>query len=68
MRIGVDVMGGDHAPDAILQGSLDAVERLTAAGDDRSQIVLVGDEGVIQSGIEQSGVDADRINIGRSHD
>jgi glycerol-3-phosphate acyltransferase PlsX len=63
MRIGVDVMGGDHAPDAILQGSLDAVGRLADVGDGRSELVLVGDEGVIQSGIEKSGVDAGSITI-----
>ena len=28
MRIAIDVMGGDHAPDAILAGSLDAVALL----------------------------------------
>ena len=39
MRIAVDVMGGDHAPDEILKGALQAVPHLPA--DDR--VVLVGD-------------------------
>ena len=47
MRIAVDVMGGDHAPHAILTGCLDALALL--APDDR--IVLVGDESVIRQGI-----------------
>lgn len=44
MRIAVDVMGGDNAPDAILAGSLDAVPLL--APDD--QLVLIGDEAIIR--------------------
>ena len=44
MRIGVDVMGGDHAPDAILAGSLDALELLSP----QDTLVLVGDEAVIR--------------------
>jgi len=44
VRIGVDVMGGDNAPDAILAGSLASLEQL--AEDDR--LVLVGDARVIE--------------------
>ena len=40
MRIGVDVMGGDHAPDAILRGCLDAIPILDA-GD---ELLLIGDQ------------------------
>lgn len=49
MRIAIDVMGGDHAPDAILAGSLDAIGLLET--DDR--LVLVGDETVIRQAIQQ---------------
>ena len=52
MRIAIDVMGGDNAPDAILSGSLDALELL--APDDR--LVLVGDEGIIRAGVKQRGL------------
>jgi len=45
-------MGGDHAPDAILAGSLAAIELLDA--DDR--LVLVGDEQTIRQAIEQHGL------------
>ena len=44
MRAAVDVMGGDHAPDAILAGCFAAANDL-APGD---QIVLVGDEQVVR--------------------
>lgn len=43
MRIAVDVMGGDHAPDAIVTGCLDALDILQP-GD---KLVLVGDRAVI---------------------
>jgi glycerol-3-phosphate acyltransferase PlsX len=59
MRIGLDVMGGDHAPDAILQGALAAVSTLSA--DD--ELVLVGDSDTIHKAVEQAGIDAARVNV-----
>ncbi len=60
MRIAIDVMGGDHAPDAILAGALDAVE-LLESGD---QIVLVGDGQVIRDGLSNRGLSGDaRLEI-----
>lgn len=56
MRIAVDVMGGDHAPDAILAGCLDAVP-LLASGD---RMVLVGDEAVIREGMHERGLTGER--------
>lgn len=47
MRIGVDVMGGDHAPDAILEGSLVAASELPA--DD--VLALFGDQSVIEPAV-----------------
>ncbi|MBI1375061.1 MAG: phosphate acyltransferase PlsX [Phycisphaera sp.] len=55
MRIALDVMGGDNAPDAILDGAVAALDLLGA--DDR--IVLVGDEGSIVEGLRESGVAGD---------
>ena len=55
MRIAIDVMGGDHAPDAILNGCLAAVDALGA--DDI--LVLIGDEAVIREGIEEAGLQKD---------
>ncbi|MEX0887582.1 MAG: phosphate acyltransferase PlsX [Phycisphaeraceae bacterium] len=60
MRIAIDVMGGDHAPDAILAGSLDALE-LLAPGD---RIVLVGDEAIIRDEMAERCVsEADGIEV-----
>jgi len=60
VRIAVDVMGGDHAPDAILAGCVDALSEL--AREDR--LVLVGDEAVIQDVLRERGVaDDPRIEI-----
>ena len=50
MRAAVDVMGGDKAPEAILQGCWDAAPLLDA--DD--VVYLVGDENVVRSGLEAS--------------
>lgn len=43
MKIGLDVMGGDFAPDAIIEGAVDALEHISA---DES-IALIGDEASI---------------------
>jgi len=60
VRIAIDVMGGDHAPDAILGGSLGAMGLL--GPDDR--LVLVGNEQTIRSGISQHGLENDpRIEV-----
>lgn len=60
MRIAIDVMGGDHAPDAILAGSLDAVS-LLSTGD---QLVLIGDEEIIRDMLQERGLDGDpRIEV-----
>jgi len=43
MKVGIDVMGGDFAPDAIIEGAVDTLEHISA--DDK--IVLLGDEAAI---------------------
>ncbi|MCH8315650.1 MAG: phosphate acyltransferase PlsX [Planctomycetes bacterium] len=43
MRIGLDVMGGDNAPDAIIDGALTALKGL----DEADELVLVGSHDVI---------------------
>ncbi|MEQ9461841.1 MAG: phosphate acyltransferase PlsX [Phycisphaeraceae bacterium] len=52
MRIAVDVMGGDHAPSAILAGCLDAVPLLG----DAHTLVLVGESSVIERGLDERGL------------
>ena len=59
MRIGLDVMGGDLAPDPILKGGLDAVSNFSS----EDRLVLFGDEAVLRAGVEHSGVDASLIEI-----
>ena len=45
MRIGVDVMGGDFAPDPILEGALNATNQLES--DDVVGAALIEEEEVI---------------------
>lgn len=59
MRLAVDVMGGDHAPDAILKGCVEALESL-APGD---ELVLVGPEGLIGEMLEERGVRDERLSV-----
>jgi glycerol-3-phosphate acyltransferase PlsX len=58
-RIAVDIMGGDHAPDAILKGALMALELL----DSRDQLVLVGPRGLITEVLEERGIRDTRLVI-----
>lgn len=44
MKIGLDAMGGDYAPDAVVEGAVDALAQLPA-GD---RIVLIGDNALIR--------------------
>ncbi len=45
MRIAIDVMGGDNAPDEIISGALESIEQLNA--DD--ELILVGPKDLIES-------------------
>ena len=40
MRIGLDVMGGDFAPEAIIEGAVDSLKHLSV----NEKLVLIGDE------------------------
>jgi len=61
VRVAVDVMGGDHAPDAILKGCVQALDDL-APGD---QLVLVGRGRIIREFLDERDVRIDdpRIEI-----
>lgn len=52
MRIGVDVMGGDNAPDQIMKGCAQAVPFL----EDGDSLVLFGDEPVIREHLSERGL------------
>lgn len=59
MKIGLDIMGGDYAPQATVQGAIAAVNELSA--DD--QIVLIGDENAAAEIIKEAGLSANRFEI-----
>ncbi|VAX39565.1 Phosphate:acyl-ACP acyltransferase PlsX (EC 2.3.1.n2) [hydrothermal vent metagenome] len=59
MRLAVDVMGGDHAPDAILKGCVEALALL--APDD--QLVLYGDSAIIHELLAEFGCDDQRLVV-----
>ena len=64
VRIAIDAMGGDHAPDAILAGCLDALDLLDP-GVEGDRLVLVGDEHIIREHLTERGRDRDpRIERG----
>jgi len=49
MKIGVDVMGGDYAPEAIIEGAVDTLKHLSAD----ETLVLLGDEGSINRKLDE---------------
>ena len=51
MRIAIDAMGGDHAPDEIIAGALEAREVLGS----EDELVLIGNEQVIESHLHKLG-------------
>jgi len=60
VRIAIDVMGGDNAPDAILAGCLDAIGLL----EPEDQLVLIGDRMIIERAIADRDLGGDqRIEI-----
>ncbi len=59
MRVAVDVMGGDHAPHAILQGCWNAAPLL----DPSDRLLLVGDEAVIKAGLAAASLSAQHRSL-----
>ncbi len=57
MRIAVDAFGGDHAPDEIIKGAMQAVESVDC------EIVLVGDETVISEKLKTFGYTGNNIFV-----
>lgn len=64
MRIAVDVMGGDYAPDAILKGALDALDLLAPT----DELVLVGQQPVIEDILSERRVNDSRVIIEHAPD
>ena len=59
MRIALDAMGGDHAPDAIIAGALEAIDQL----DQDDELILVGPQDVIAQHMPNGGANRERIQI-----
>ncbi|MFN0131054.1 MAG: phosphate acyltransferase PlsX [Phycisphaerales bacterium] len=59
MRLAIDVLGGDHAPDVVLNGGLDALSLLDPA----DQIVWVGPQDMIRDFLDERGIRDPRISI-----
>lgn len=59
MNIGIDVMGGDFAPDAIIEGSVDSLEHFS----DKETLVLLGDEATILRKLEDMNVNPSFFSI-----
>ena len=51
MKIGLDILGGDFAPEATVQGAILAAKQLSEA----EKIVLIGDQDIAKQRIEQAG-------------
>ncbi len=59
MRIGFDVMGGDFAPDAMIEGAVDSVRHF----DPDEKLVLIGDKRGILKKLEEMNTDPDFFQI-----
>lgn len=59
MKIGLDVMGGDFAPDAIVKGACLAVEELSS----EDELVLFGKQDAIEKILQEQGASKERFTI-----
>ena len=58
VRVALDAMGGDHAPEAVVQGAVEAVARNTSV-----KVYLVGKESRIQEELAKYTYDKEQIEI-----
>lgn len=59
MKIGIDVMGGDYAPDAIIEGSVDSLDQFS----DNEDLVLLGDRPTIMGKLAELNVNPSLFKI-----
>lgn len=59
MRIAIDAMGGDHAPDAIVKGCIEALPLIAP----EDELVLVGDRAVIEDILRERDARDARVTI-----
>ena len=64
MRIGIDIMGGDNAPDATLQGTLLARKALP----DEVELILFGDQDLIMNFLTHEGHDPSGFTVFHTSD
>lgn len=60
MRIGLDIMGGDFAPDKTTLGAILAQEELASQG---VELVLIGDQSAIEKVLSENNVDKNLFSI-----
>jgi len=60
MRIALDAMGGDHAPEQTVKGALDCLRQ---SPDEDITVILVGHENAIGAEVEKYSFDRSRIDI-----
>lgn len=58
MRIGLDAMGGDHAPREIVRGAVDALPGLNG-----HQVVLIGDEEQVRPELDKLGYRGEQVKV-----
>ena len=56
-RIALDVMGGDHAPDVVLEGALQACDNTRGGDLDPARVLLVGEPELIDARLAALGGD-----------
>ena len=59
LRIGVDAMGGDYAPEAVVKGVVEALPLLDAT----TRVVLFGDKEAIARCLKAEGYEGERVEI-----
>jgi phosphate acyltransferase len=59
MRIGLDVMGGDYSPEAVIEGAVDSLQHLS----ENETLVLIGDKEAILKKLKEENTDPSRFDI-----
>lgn len=59
MKIGLDIMGGDFAPESPIKGVIQALEEISS----EASFVLIGDENIIKESLSKEGVSASKFTI-----
>ncbi|MFM9008419.1 MAG: phosphate acyltransferase PlsX [Bacteroidota bacterium] len=59
MKIGIDIMGGDYAPEQIVLGVIQALEELPAD----TRLVLFGDQEAVRAIFDREGADCSRVDL-----